>query len=147
MANEIKKDSSEWHVIKVKRFLELVSGNEEVEVPILQRDDGLTVERIGMDRERNEIFLFKGNFGEVKFQANRWNFSKNEPSQTYVVLLFPPYIEKSKEILLRSMSKNIESALLNYPLSQTSNFVPVHEVVFQVERGHNPDTVLQAREI
>jgi hypothetical protein len=150
MGDKDRADASVWHVVKEKREykdLKRPDGTPETyEATLLRRDDGLTVERIGLGRpgELDETFLFKGSFGEFKVSASRYDMLKGI-TDTYVVMLYPPRIQKA-EALARSMSKDIESALLHFPIHRIFNNIPVKNVVFQVTRGYSSDTVLRAGE-
>ena len=140
--------SSKWHVIKEKRKFLLSNGRGEIyEVTGIKRDDGLTITRESAMRNAEvETFLYKGSFGEFKFSASRWDMHKGIMN-TYIVYLFSPYIEKGDEILVRSMSKDIESALLHFPVSKHFNNKSIESVVFQVNKGYSLDTVLRAGEV
>ena len=98
----------------------------------LRRSDGLTVDSISMGREKDETFLFNGRFGEFKIRASRWNEWTNKPTDIYIVYLFQPYMDETTMRLVRLLSKDIESALINFPVHAIFENIPVKDVVFQM---------------
>jgi hypothetical protein len=141
--------SSTWHVVKEKRLLKHRNGSSTPYEHIsLRRDDGMIFESGGLGRpgEFVETFLIKGSFGELKFQGSRYDMHKGI-TDTYIVYLFPPYLLKDKEQLAKSISGDIESGLLHYPVHPIFNGIPVKDVVFQTSIGYSPETVKHAREM
>lgn len=154
--NDVKVDSV-WEVVKEAHELKLHSGNiEKYEITYIRRNDGFYLQAIGLSRELQEEFLVKGNFGEFKFRA--WRTEQREPrgSEVYVESGGYPYVitdtyiiytnwsgmdKKAKELCL-TYSKDIEAALLHYPVEiPFYKNMPVHNVVFDIGTATKPHYV------
>ena len=115
---------------------------EKIEYSGIQRADGFTIFVVGMDRDNQETFLCKGNFGEFKFLAQRWNQQKC--TDTYIVKaeFFPNrwmLNEKLNRELILSHVKDIEEALLNFPPTQLEKNKSVKTVLFRLNSpGEKP---------
>lgn len=131
-----------WEVIKEPHEQILADGHiSKYEVPgIKRKEDGLTVVWESGTHEGIDVFLCRGSFGEFRFQAWRWDDRKNEPLDKY--LIFPGEFlstlwnrnidEKKNRELCLSHAKDIESALLNFPLFPIYKNIPVKEVLFNI---------------
>jgi len=143
--NGATKDASVWHVVRetrIDKWHKNPDGSSKThEGTLIQRDDGLSVERTGMGRpeEMTEFFTCKGTFGEFKFTASRWNLLKAEPVDTYTVNLYN-YVQEPDLKLALSHAKDIESALLHYPVHQFHKNMPVKDVVFRTGDVRSPVT-------
>lgn len=148
--NRVTKDNLKWEVVKEKRIGEVGA----YEVTMLKRKDGLTFADIGLNGEWQETFLVKGSFGEFKFLASRVKFRRPEENfadETYIELgkygkysILDKYIiltnwfgNVNKKLLL-AYAKDIESALLHYPLQSFYKNIPVKEVVFDIGETTQP---------
>lgn len=132
LESHIANDGSEWKVVK-ESYLD-PGANILVEDVIIKRDDGFTLKHIGYGRENDETFLVKTNFVEFEFRAIRWNEREEKPTDTYKVKTW----WGGKEIVRMCLiySKDIESALLHYPvLAPFFNKMPIKDVVFEIAIG------------
>ena len=143
-----KTDTSEWRVVTETRQYQDIKrpdgSPETFETSFLKRDDGATFERTGLGRpeEMTEFFTCKGAFGEFTFSAERWDLLKGKPLDTYTVKLYS-HMDKSHLRLALSHAKDIESALLRYPVMKPFfNGMPVKKVLFRVGDVRNFRTLL-----
>lgn len=148
--NNITQDNAEWEVVRERRKGKV----GDYEVTILKRNDGFTFTDIGLNREWQETFLAKGNFGEFKFLASRVQFRRPQEyltGEVYIDLgnygkysILDKYIiwadwfgDVNKKLLLIH-AKDIESALLRYPLQPFYKDVPVKEILFNIGTATRP---------
>ncbi len=145
MTGETVKNSYAWNVVKEKRQ----GAAAPYEVAGVRRDDGLTITCEGGSREKLDHFLCKGDFGEFKFSATRWDDFDYKPLDKYVVMLFWPYATKDQEDRIRSLGRDIESALMHFPVPVPyKDSASVENVVFQVRSGgYSPSTLKHASEL
>ena len=137
---------SEWEVIKIKRIFKLIGGDREVEVEGLKRNDGFMVDNIKASRNgATETFVCTGGFGKFSFTASRWDSLKEKPLDTYKVFL-NVYIKEPDLSLCKAHAKDVESALLHFPISRHFKGVPVKKVIFETGEVRNPN-YLRAEEI
>ena len=118
----------------------------------IKRTDGYTVMRISLGPDKQEIYNCRGPFGEFRFFAYRWNIEKNEPIDTYVVYLkmheadWPLDASKNEE-MIRTYSKDIESALINFPLHTAFKSQPARKVMFDVSTPPASSHLISAEEV
>lgn len=120
----------------------------------IKRADGFALMRHGMDKEGNQTFVCKGDFGEFKFYASRWYgelLHGGKLLDTYTVWVNGNpdrgYMDKEmhREFVL-NFAKDIESALMAFPLDKTFN-TPVKGVLFNISRIPGKPEIIRAEEI
>jgi len=160
----ISKDEYKWHIVKEMRKNPVLGVM--IEHTMITRQDGFTVESIGIGRFLEETFLAKGNFGEFKFVASRMeqrdpigSEQSIEAGGGYPYVLSNKYIVRAIEssifeitkndvLLCKKYSRDIESALLNFPMEgrKIYNNTPVIYVLFNIGEATKPHYV-QAKDL
>jgi hypothetical protein len=153
-----EKGDSEWFLVK-EPYFDKTSG-KNLEIDVLKRSDGFTLTDIGLNRELQETFLVKGNFGEFKFKAYRTDQlipgKHKTPKDSYVefggydYVILDKYViyaylgdkDKFGKNLCLKYSKDIESALLHYPVRfPFYKNIPIKEVVFDIGNWDKPQYI------
>lgn len=142
-----KNSSPEWEVIREERSFPLPDGTFSLyDVQGVKRNDGFTVIREKATRNgATETFVCRGDCGEFEFTATRWNSLKEVPLDTYKVYL-NIYIKEPDLALCKAYAKDIESALLHFPIFRSFNNMPVKKVIFEAGDVKNPE-YFSAREL
>jgi hypothetical protein len=118
----------------------------------IKREDGFSIIRVGIDREKWETFICRGNFGEFKFYAVRWDCTEDKPIDTYTVKvnIISGDWQTDKEThrkLLLSHAKDIDSALRAFPIGKTYEGIPVTDVLFNISINPKVPHLVHAEEI
>ena len=98
-----------------------------------------------------QTFICRGDFGEFRFFASRWDGKEDKPADTYIVKAnlisgdWNANKEEHRKIVLLH-AKEIESALLAFPLGHVLN-TPVHKVLFDVSLNLEKPNLARAEEI
>ena len=131
-AGLVRKHGEKWTAFEEPYICALSEGKTlELSTTGIKRDSygfTMTHESAGYMGEF-EIFKCTGAFGEFKFEASRRDTPEDEPSDTYKVYLFYKNYDNT---MIRVHAKNIESALLNFPILRYFKNIPVKKVVFTV---------------
>jgi hypothetical protein len=124
--------NNKWIPFEEDRTYYLSNGRaEQYMVTGLKRADGLTVIRESASRNgATEVFLFKGNFGEFKIRARRYDDIENKIWDRYVVYIYNSGSDEEKE-MIKAHNDDITSALIHFPVSRHFNNIPVKTVAFQ----------------
>lgn len=121
-----------WEIVNETRMFTTARGNVPIQVQGIKRTDGFTITHEEQDDPEFgniEIFLCKGNFGEFKFAATRYQSGK--PTNVYEVLLSVELT--TNPALCRTYSTDIESALLNFPIKNGYGHTQIKEILFNVK--------------
>lgn len=162
--NNITQDDSEWKVVK-EPYINSIS-NELMERVTLKRKDGFSIGLIGAaGKGLDDVFLVKGNFGEFEIRTSR--LEQRDPigsekfieaggylyviSDTYVVYIQycrRPEAGKNDKELFKIYSKDIESALMNYPVKNPAyKSTPIKNVIFDVGEKWTTPHYVQAKDL
>jgi len=119
----------------------------------VRREDGFSI--LGLVtyvEDKSNVFLCRGDFGEFRFMANRWNSRENKPSDTYIVYtnLLASDSGMNRDThrkLILDFAKDIESALLAFPIYKSYNDLPVRKVLFNISTDPENQVLISAEEI
>lgn len=137
--NAITQEPSMWEAFTESRTVHYSPKvSSTFELMGIKREDGFTVIAEKMTHEEKiQTFVCKGNFGEFRFDACRWKYLENKPSERYVVYTKSfsknwNQEPKTNENLILTYAKDIEAALLHFPNSHSFNNIAVKEVLFDL---------------
>jgi hypothetical protein len=137
-----------WEAFKEEYVLELIDTSITLHKDGVRREDGTTVMCVAQEYSGWRTFVLKTPQGGGVFYAERWNDFGETPRDNYVVRVRTytrrweeEWGVKNKEENQRFVlahAKDIESALLHFPLTRTDENIPVKTVWFQISDVTDP---------
>ena len=151
--NAITQESSMWETFE-ENYTDPNSGNTFTHVTGIRREDHFSLLTHRMDKEGNQTFICRGDFGEFKFYASRWQgelFHQGKLLDIYTVWVNgnpdSGYLKKERHRqLVLEHAKDIEAGLLSFPLGKIFN-TPVKKVVFDISVDPRVPHLVSAEEI
>jgi hypothetical protein len=131
-----------WEAFKEEYVLELIDTSITLHKKGVRREDGTTVMCVARDYSGWGTFVMKTPEGGGVFYADRWNSFERTPRDSYIVRV-RTYTRRWEEKwgvvnsaenqrFIMAHAKDIESALLHFPLTRTDENIPVKTVWFLI---------------